>query len=77
MSSGELSGKNRRPFRPLLPLVDGGDVPVSDSRAVRTHERFEPSAVPAVFGVGLDLSQCLANFIRHWCFRVVSMRVPV
>ena len=32
-------------------------------------------AIPAVFGARFDLSQCLANFVRHWCFRALSMWV--
>ena len=72
---GRAVGENRRPFRPLLPLVDGVDVPVPDGGAVRLHELLEPFAVAAVVGVGFDLSQCLANFVRHWCFRALSMWV--
>ena len=70
---GRAIGKDRRPSRPLPPVVDGIDVPVADCCPVHPHEILEPIAVAAVVGAGFDLSECFASFVRHCRFRVVSM----
>ena len=65
MSSGELSGKTVVRPGHSSHRYTASTFQWRIAGAVHAHEVFEPLAVAAIVGVGFDLSQRLANCIRH------------